>query len=385
VGHEQAAQNFARELAEKDFYYLATTLILGDSPQAQIIRAITGGIDGGIPPPAQREFRIWVGHMQEYIRQSGGGVPSVDVMLGALQKTESIQQKYRLARDVAEIQRCGFKLPPEIYTITLFNRHMRLDSYDEAIKIYNGMVNAFGEQNVINASNIVANAPLDSKGKVLNIQRYGLYELGRRGQNTDDAPIGLNPLYENNQYLVMVGILENDNPRAYLTGMIKDSQNNHDWDQAVATYNQLVNKYGESAVLSASEKVMKSQKNIRDGRILQPNLIGATNTIPYDAFQQIVDPATYTDPEVLLEKANKKAATQEGLIKEIRIIEDKYADMSPLPDNRTINNLCRRYFDEANNGSEQIRCAGRFARLYMREENSQRRRNNTTQNYKYGK
>jgi len=83
-GHEQAAQNFAKELAEKDFYYLAMTLILGDSAQAQIIQAISGGIDGGIPPGAQREFRIWVGYMQEYIRQSGGGIPSTDVLLGAL-------------------------------------------------------------------------------------------------------------------------------------------------------------------------------------------------------------------------------------------------------------------------------------------------------------
>jgi len=376
-GHEQASQKFAKDLADKDFYYLAMTLILGDSPQGKVIEAISGGMDGGIPNAAQREFAIWIGGMQEYFRQSGGGVPSMNDVLGALQATESKQQKYRYARDIAEIQRCGFKLPPEIYTITLFNRHMRLNSYDDAIKIYNGMVDAFGEQNVINASNIVANAPLDSKGKVLNIHQYGLYELGRRGQNTDDAPIGLNPIIENNQYLVMVGILENGSPRAYLLSIIKDSQNNHDWDRAIATYNQFVNQYGESAVLSASEKVMKSQKNIRDGWILQPNLIGATNSIPYDAFQQIVNPATYKDPGILLEEANRETARQEELIRELRIIEDKYASMSPLPDNRTINDLCRRYSREANNGPEYTRCAVRFGKLKLQEDKMSRKKNNT--------
>jgi hypothetical protein len=111
ISEPESLQEFEILLWQKDIYYMTPYLNEGMTPRAvkqfEGVEKLTGGkLDGGIPTEASGEFEDWVMTVRGALNAPAPGsfwLPSQDELIAALIATSAQYDRYRAARDRAEL------------------------------------------------------------------------------------------------------------------------------------------------------------------------------------------------------------------------------------------------------------------------------------------
>ncbi len=303
-----AEAEFAKLLAEKDFHYLLMSLTFGENtPSRQLMDLLGTKIDGGIQPSARIEFYEWMEAIHERLR----GQPQVSGLgeiparvLDAIAAAQEQQAAYKLARDWAEFEAAGIKLPPPQYTALLLRRFHKYKTANEASVIYSDLLARVGETRLLSTATAIRDAPKDRVGDLVRPEALGATAMRYSGDDgaDDDSPASeLLVIPGGDAYLTFRSLLLSGNAPDYLTLLILERSDEGAWDnwnfaEVDAIYRKWVLAFGERAVLEAAEKVRTATKRLRDGGVWQPKALGSQRHSPYLVFQDTLaaqDPNGY--------------------------------------------------------------------------------------------
>jgi hypothetical protein len=324
-GATEASAEFSKALHEKDCYYLwiylndrdphVGTVMADPTLGKRVFDTLGGKLDDGIRQTAFPEFYDWA----QEVRRNVGTIDITNALnvparlLKALPTSEAKHEIYLQQRDWAEFDAAGREPvgldDPALYFPALCVRFQEIPRSD-AIKEYNGMVKALGEDVVQRAVQQVRAAPRDSGGRLLAVNTRDPVKRGPGGALTEDytvpQPEGVIGVWASPIKAVEQLAIQGDD-RRYLLWLLTermrdfrlDTTHFHvvKWPFAETTYHRYVIAFGEPAVLEASRKVRTAVKRMTDGSVMDPKAIGgSTRNSPYYVFEDLVtrkDPRGY--------------------------------------------------------------------------------------------
>lgn len=300
-GFEAAQMAFLDALWQKDIYYLQFSLMEGVNGRVPklmnfidmmgggntLVDLMNGGeaykkfptnVDGGIRPYAFPLFVAWVDALRRAEgRETDGAMATPAIMARVLPSTiedkSNWRKAYEDARNWAEFMSSGLDISkyatPQVYLLRQMEADVCLmltaakpadlpEPTAAALDLYNLFVKMFGEKEVLAAA-----------GKVLHTPKNSVGGLAKRA----DVAIGTYHLAPHpSPYLLFLTEVTKSSPRNYAISLcidqygVKGVYAKEKWANAFSVYNQLIAKYGEANVLSASARLKDVPKD-SEGRL----------------------------------------------------------------------------------------------------------------------
>ena len=289
------------ELWQKDMYYMMLALpdgitgfaatvpnqmgvVTGDTKTSQDLHKFPTNLDDGIKPYAFPMFVQWVNAIRRADgREKDGMMASLTIMATAIQDKSNWRKSYEDARNWAEFLSGGVDISryvtPQVYLVRQMeadvafvlgrSKPVDLPNVEAAsIELYNLFVKAFGEKEVLAAAGTVLRTPKNSVG---GLATRADVEIGTYISKPSPNP-----------FLLFLTRVTNSSPRGYAVALMIDQygllagkatetfNTKEKWANALAAYNQLTARFGESAVLAASAKLRAAPKNPAGGIIGDP-------------------------------------------------------------------------------------------------------------------
>lgn len=297
-GAPEAQKRFFDLLYDKDQFYVTSALSN---------RMSTGGdpgdsLDGGIRSTARPEFDDFIAAARPGIAMmSGDMMKMMQTVWAATDRHPDEFRAYRLERDWWEFDQMH-RIPapwdkPERYAAYLYARYYKI-SISDAEKSNAAMMELLGRDVVTAAARKVIDAPKSDKGNmVLTAPRP--VKVGPGGSEVEDSsvPEPANPIGAYPSPILTFGkLISQDDDRRYLLYLLT-SQHRIDsttvdrvnqWPWAAGSYARLVAAFSEKEVLEAAHKVRTAKKAYVGSRVLDPDAIGSTRAVPFNAFEEIL-------------------------------------------------------------------------------------------------
>lgn len=295
-----AEKHFATQLADKELRHLAFELT---TSQFCAVRDANGQLEelGGLiedlPPPSKKAFSTFVSNVYDYVVHRAGAkrfssVAEVecvktlffDVLAHIKEATKANQQAYeayKRERDWAEFDYAGqepaWVNTPRDGVMMLLLRHPIKDTASEmrftpqeALKIYQDSVSAFGESWVHEAAEKVRMAQRDENTNIADVKSLGVT------QPTDRRPA-----------FVFRALLTSGDVRRYFLGHAT-LLDKWDWKEADRRWRRLVAAYGEKATYEKGSLVQHGAQREADGGWTYPDHLGIKRVEPFTALQSLL-------------------------------------------------------------------------------------------------
>lgn len=359
-GHEQARENFAQALFEKDIFYLQAAVLkkLGEDFErdpsgrrgwellTKGFEFLTGQPDGGIRQTARPEFDAWAKATREALgpmRQEdifklffqGSAGPVSEAFRKASDPGGAKAQAYFAERDWAEFD-AARRVPAlfqrkEWFGFLLYLRRGSLPS-SEAANVFSGMKQALTPAVVEAAAEQVRQYAAKMKTGLGNlvVTAPRPVKKGPGGSEVEDpdVPMPDEVLGTYGDPLVAMEVLATkDDDYRYLLYLIKgqyfrDARNllpvQEKWSFAVAVADRLKLAFGDKDVLAVAHAIRAAKKNMADYRVMRPDLIGSTRVTPFSAFEDVLarrNPRGYLRLALLWKERLEKPADLEAAYK----------------------------------------------------------------------
>ena len=343
--HAEDAKRLNDALMAKDLWYTWVAMLPdNDRPGLNIL---TGGtlyaLDGGIPASASDEFDSYIKMMKDKFNGQAFSFTNLPEILGSSWAAGQDQyNRYLVARNWSEIDAGPIHLSAAQFARMLVERYPRALTPTESDAQYKTMVAIFGADQMAKcAARVEAIATLDPH-KGYSIPEDALAGLGMTTYQKAKAAGNLPPgQIEVEQWPldVWLQLLAQAGGRPYFlveNALVRDPGWSEPgslvpWDNAIATYDQLVSSYGEPAVLDAIGKVRglpgKDVGGTYAGSSLGlPDIVGldtavtmllARNDVEGFAKSLVLDPNARNDPHfqdlpALYAAYGKKQGTRGG-------------------------------------------------------------------------